>query len=121
MTKSKGEGKNNSDKFFSRLVDFYQESLSGAADMVDTLAGIEETFPNEYKTLKGIKDDPDAINKMLTKAPQEIKDKLIVVMFKAGNLTQRINKLFDLSASEKRQLAKDLRKFSEESVSEIKS
>ncbi|MCL4376236.1 hypothetical protein M1558_01965 [Candidatus Parvarchaeota archaeon] len=106
-------------EFSKELIKFYKQMLEGPASSIETLAEIEEKFPDEYSIFKNLKDDPSTINTIVDKAPQDVKDALVIIMLKASNLGVKLSKLFDLTVEEKKQLARDLRSFGKETEGKL--
>lgn len=111
--------KENEIAFSKELIKFYKEMIEGPITSIRTLAEIEEKFPEEYKLFKGLKDDPLSVNSFIEKAPQEVKDTLILIMYNSSTLGAKIGELFKLSPAEKKQLAVDLENFGEDVESRL--
>lgn len=111
--------KENEIAFSKELIKFYKEMIEGPIASIRTLAEIEEKFPEEYKLFKGLKDNPLSVNGFIEKAPQEVKDTLILIMYNSSTLGAKISELFKLSPAEKKQLAVDLENFGEDVESRL--
>jgi len=114
------EEKNREDKFLIELVSFYTKSLGEAASSVLILKKIQSDFPDKYKDLIELQEDPSALIEISNKMDPELSKILIELMVKASTLSRRVNKLFELSVDEKDKLAEDLRTFSKSMENNIK-
>lgn len=99
-------------RFGIELIKFYKEFLLGSSKAVLQLAKIEQDFPEQYKVIRSLKDDPEAIFEMTTKLPSEVKDTLILVIVKSSAIGRKMNQLFDLNVEQKKELASEIEKFS---------
>lgn len=100
-------------ELLKRLISFYRDYISGSAKAVDTLADIQEDFSDFYEIIDKVKSDPTLIDQVMAEMSEHDKETFLLILIKASMLGERMNKLFDLSVEEKRELAKDLREFSE--------
>jgi len=107
-------------EFGGYLINFYKEFLLGTSKSVEILAKIEKEYPEEYKILKDIKDDPTVIAKLSDKIPDDVKTILYSIIVESSALAEKMNKVFELSQEDKESLAKDIRKFSERVNNELK-
>lgn len=101
-------------EFVDELIKFYATYVASSADAVDILAGIQEKFPEEYKMINDLKDDPTLIEEITSKMSDEVKNAVLLGLLKASSLGRRLNTLFELTAYEKKKLAKELREFAED-------
>jgi hypothetical protein len=105
--------------FGIELIKFYKEFLLGTAKSVKILADIEKKYPDSYKIIRELKDDPKAIIELSDSIPDDVKMVLFSIFVEASTLGQRMNRLFDLSKKEKEELSKDLEKFSDKVEKEL--
>lgn len=101
-------------KFGFALINFYKEFLLGSSKAVGQLSNIQKEFPEHYKVMKELKDDPQAIEEITSGLPEEIKDTLLLIIIKASAIGKRMNNLFDLSIDEQKKLSEDINKFAED-------
>ncbi len=106
-------------EFSGYLINFYKEFLLGTSKSVEILAKIEKEYPEEYKMLKELKDDPAAIAKLSDKIPDDVRTVFYFIVMESSGLAERMNKVFELSQEDKVILAKDIRKFSERVKNEL--
>jgi DNA repair ATPase RecN len=100
-------------EFGLSLIQFYKEFLLGTAKSVSLLAEIEKKYPEQYQTIKELKDDPKAITQLSEKMPEEVKTFLYSTIIETSTLGSRMNRLFDLTQVEKEKLSKDMCDFAE--------
>ena len=123
MTKDLKDSNDSSNHKKGKMVDkkdfatsiklFYSKFLNSIADNIDALAIIEEEFKEDYENLKEIQKDPALILEKLRDLDEKEKDELIGMFMRIAQFEGKILKLFDLSPEEKKQLAKDLKEFTE--------
>jgi len=98
-------------EFGLELIKFYKGFLLGSSDAVKSLAKIEKKYPNEYKILKELKDDPKVIVQLANKLPEDVRNVLFSIIVESSALGEKMNRLFDLSQKEKEKLAKEIDDF----------
>lgn len=108
---NKGEARNKEIEFLIELIKFFKSSICGTADSVKTLATIEEKFPDQYKNLSESKMDPSQIDKLMGKMSPEDKDTFLIIFARASYIAPKLNKLFDLSLEEKKELTETINKY----------
>lgn len=106
-------------KFGIELIKFYKEFLTGSSGAVKTLANIEKEYPKEYKIVKELKDDPNAIVQLSDKLPDDVKNILFSIIIESSVLGGKMNRLFDLSQKEKEELAKRIDEFATKIETEL--
>lgn len=97
-------------EFVREFMEFYKEFIQGSAGSIETLADLQENFPNQYEVFQEVHEDPMGLLDT-DKLSEEEKDTLLTIVMRASSLGQRTQKVFDTSADEKRELSKDLEKF----------
>lgn len=93
------------------LIRFYKSSVCGTADSIKALIEIEEKFPTEYKKIREAKIDPSQIDKMMDKMSPKEKDTFFVIFAKASYIAPKLNRVFDLSLEEKKELITTIKSF----------
>ena len=101
-------------RFSKELLIFYKELVGGIAPAIRTLAEIQENFPKEFDKFRGVKGSPSMTIGIVDKAPTEVKEDLLLMLYKSSELGNKIDNLFSLSLADKKQLAKDLKRLSED-------
>ena len=101
-------------RFSKELLIFYKELVGGIAPAIRTLAEIQENFPKEFDKFSRVKGSPSMTIGIVDKAPTEVKEDLLLMLYKSSELGNKIDNLFSLSLTDKKQLAKDLKRLSED-------
>jgi len=114
------DDKKRMNDFGIKLIEFYKEFLLGTAKSVKILSEIQAEFGAEYETLSSVKDDPLAVNEVASKLEPKQREALFYVVLGASGLAVRLNKLFELSETEKRKLSTDITAFSKEVEAKLK-
>jgi hypothetical protein len=110
-----------SEKFFKALVEFYQETLSGAVTSIRQLAEIQKSFPEQYELFKKLNREPDLLLKLSKELTDKEKAIFYEIFVKAASLSERTKILNELTYKEKIILAKDLDDFSKDLVRKIET
>jgi hypothetical protein len=100
-------------KFGKELIVFYKEFLLGSSKAVEQLAQIQKEYPEQYKIIREMKDDPEMIEQITMNLSEDVKDTLLLVIVKASTIGKRMNNLFELNSDEQKKLSEDIKKFSE--------
>lgn len=101
-------------KFVKELIEFYRGFVTGSSKSIRILAEIEEKYPKQYRIINEIRWDPESVEKLMEELTDNQKELFFNIFIKASILGQRLNRLFELTIDEKKKLADDLDKFSEE-------
>jgi len=107
-------------KFFVDLIGFYSSFLKGNSKAIKKLADIQDNYPDIYKIIDDLKDNPSLIEEISEKLTSEQKDILIKFILKSSMLNRKLQNLFECSADEKRKLADELEKFGESFEQDMK-
>ncbi len=99
--------------FFVDFTDFYSLFLKGNSMAIRKLADIQDKYPDAYKIIDELKDNPNLIEEISEKLTSEQKDILINFILKSSMLNRKLQNLFECSADEKRKLADEIEKFGE--------
>lgn len=102
----------NYDKFISELIEYYELSMGDISKSIGKLAQIQDDYPKEYEEFLKISQRPDFLLEI--KISDQIKNILFELLLKSSTLTQKLNKLLDLTSSEKKALAEELEKYVKE-------
>lgn len=100
-------------EFTIELIKFFKSSVCGTADSINTLAKIQDKFPEEYKEFREVRVNPMNVDKFMEKLSQEEKDTFLIIFARASYIAPRLNKLFESTLAEKKQLAEDINSFAE--------
>ena len=98
-------------EFADEIIKFYKSFIVSSASAIQILARIQKNFPDQYKVMNELKDDPSVIEQLTVKMTPKQVETLLLIIMKASNLGRRSQNLFDLSVEEKEKLVKDLRDF----------
>ncbi|MBU1203648.1 MAG: hypothetical protein KKG60_01110 [Nanoarchaeota archaeon] len=107
------EKESNKIKFIDMLAKFYGEYFSNTAKAVELLAEIQKEFKEDYDRIRNFNEDPDAINDIIDKIPEDKQALLLKLLLRAGKFGRSMVNLFDSKEEEKRRLAKELKEFGE--------
>jgi len=103
-----------SEKEFGKdLIKFYKEFIKGNSSAIKTLADIQDKYPEEYKLLEDLREDPTIVEKLSDKLTEEERNAIIIVLIRAAQLGRKTQNMFELSSEDKRKLAKELENFGE--------
>ena len=106
-----------SKSFTKALHGYYKLLLDGVASSIEELAKIQDDYKTEYESLKEIQKDPSLIFDRYKDLDEEEKDKLMGLLVRMAKLESKMMRLFELKSREKREVAKELKSFSEEYLS----
>lgn len=125
MAKSNGNGKKSKKQmkeFTLELIRFFKGTISGTSESVKSLTKIEEKFPEEYEEIRKSRLDPSMIDELMEKMNIEEKETFLLIFAKASYIAPKLSKLFELSLTEKKELAKtvdDYAVFVEKKLTEL--
>ena len=106
--------------FLISLVEFYKETLGDASKTVRLLMNIQKKFPEQYQLLLDLQNDPSKILEITKQMNAEVSHIMINLFVQASILSNKVNRLFEISIEEKGILANDLEKFASEIIDSIK-
>lgn len=110
----------NKEGFLIDFIGFYNDFLCGTSKAIKKLSKIQSNYKDDYKYLKEIQRNPDALLKILNNLEDKQKLILYEIFTKSASLSNRTRILFELNDKEQEQLADDLEKFSKELIEKIK-
>jgi len=114
-TSSSNEIDDSKKKEFSlKLIDFYSDYITNSAQAVKKLADIEREYPEQYQIIRQAKFDPMSIDKIMENMTSEEKEIFFTLFMKSSLLGRKLVNLFDITADEKDDLAKELLDLSKE-------
>jgi len=113
------EKEGNKIKFIDMFAKFYGEYFLSTAKAVELLADIQKEFKEDYDKIRKFSEDPDAINEIIDKLPEEKQALLLKLLLRAGKFGKSMINLFDSKEEEKRKLAKELKDFGENIAKEL--
>ena len=99
--------------FAKDLILFYKEFTAGNAKAITLLADLQEKYPEQYKRLQEVNNNPETISDMALGLPSEAKDAILLILLKASKIGRKSIRLFDMNISEQREYAKELVEYAE--------
>ncbi len=99
-------------EFVIALINFLESSITGTAESVNALAKIQENFGDEYEKFRAAKLDPSQLDAILKDLAASDKEAFLLIFARASFIAPKLNKLFDLTLEEKKELAASINNFS---------
>jgi len=98
-------------EFSTAMIQFFDSSIKNGSTPIRMLADIQENFPEQYDVMLKLREDPSLITEN-DSIPEQVKSAMLLIVLKASKLGAESQRIYEMSAKEKRDLADKLDEFS---------
>ncbi len=108
----------NTKQFIAELLEYYKMSMSDIAVSIQKLSEIQKKYALEYEDFKNVSERPEIL--LTLDLNDQEKNILFELLLKSSSLINKISKLLSLTPTEKEELSKDIKAYTEELSNKIK-